>query len=256
MPDIGLEVLLVDDDESFVKVLSLQLSEEYGHRTTVAFSGKEAIGIIERRRSGFDVILLDYMMPEMTGLGFLQWMVEQRNETPVIMLTAAGSEEVAVEAMKLGAYDYVRKEQIDIPHLDLLIKSTYERRQYRIARSLEEEQLREMKLNKEATDRVRDVINAIMPTMNTALAGIGGEVESNGEQLRKQLSGEQRKEFESFMRDISHYHRMMDAAAKGLMGLFQIVYAHHSGMPEIEKIKSQFESSLRDGKDLVESKRP
>ena len=101
-----LNLLLVDDEETFVKVLALHLKDNYGYCTTIAFSGREAIKAIEESRTGFDVILLDYKMPEMNGLNVLQWMLEQKNQTPVVMLTGAGSEEVAVEALKLGAYDY------------------------------------------------------------------------------------------------------------------------------------------------------
>ena len=123
MDEDNLSILLVDDEETFVKMLAFHLKEHYGYRTSVAFSGKEAIHLLEEAHTGYDVVLLDYMMPDVNGLNVLQWMLEQKNQTPVIVLTAAGSEHVAVEALKLGAYDYVRKELIDILHLDILIRS-------------------------------------------------------------------------------------------------------------------------------------
>ena len=53
-------------------------------------------------------------------------MYEQKNETPVLMLTAAGTENIAVEAMKFGAYDYIRKEQLQFEVLPILINGVYQ----------------------------------------------------------------------------------------------------------------------------------
>jgi CheY-like chemotaxis protein len=61
----------------------------------------------------------------------LQWMLEQKDQTPVIVLTGAGSEDIAVEAMKLGAYDYLRKDQVDLPHLPIIINGVHERHLFR-----------------------------------------------------------------------------------------------------------------------------
>ncbi len=247
-----IRILLVDDEESFVNVLALQLREEYNFDTTVTYSAKEAIAEIKKSRYGFDIILLDYMMPEMTGINFLQWMVEQKNRTPVVMLTAAGSEQVAVEAMKLGAYDYVRKELIDIAHMDVLIRATHERHMYRVDREIEEERLREIVLNKEATERARDVINAITPTVSTALAGMSTALETKGEEILKKLPQAERRELRTLFEELNRYERMLVASTKGLMGLFQIVYTHYTGMPIIENIRSEFEAEVRGVREATE----
>jgi DNA-binding response OmpR family regulator len=255
MLDEKIRLLLVDDDESFVSVLSQQLQEEYGYDTTIATSAKEAIEKIRSSRRSFDLILLDYMMPEMTGINFLQWLVEQKVRTPVVMLTAAGSEQVAVEAMKLGAYDYVRKELIDIPHLDILIRATHERHLYRVDREMEEERLREIQLNKEATERARDVINAITPTISSALAGMSLALETRGEEILQKLPPSERREVKMLFDELSRYEKMLVASTKGLMGLFQIVYTHYTGMPVIENIRSEFEAEVRGVRETSESGR-
>jgi DNA-binding response OmpR family regulator len=241
----SLNILLVDDEETFVRMLALHLKEHYGYRTTVAYSGKDAIRLIESSKSGFDVVLLDYMMPEMNGLNVLQWMLEQKNQTPVIMLTAAGSEHVAVEALKLGAYDYVRKELIDIHHLDILIRGTHERHMYRVNELMEQERLKEMALNNDATERVRRVVNAITPKLNTALAQLAVSVEVEPEQLMNALGENERKELKKLLADIRQSVQTLETATRGLLSLFELLYAHHTGIPQIENIKHWFESNLQ-----------
>lgn len=242
-----LSVLLVDDEKPFVKVLSLQLSEEYGFHTTIAYSGTEAIEILKNARRGFDVILLDYKMPDMNGLNVLQWMLEQKNMTPVIMLTAAGSEGVAVEAMKLGAYDYLRKEQIDVPHLVLDIQAVHERHLFRVERAVEEERAREMSLNKEATDKMRDVINAIAPTLNDTFAQIAAEIETKTEKAIQSLPAEARNELASSLSEIQRQLRRLETGVRGLLSLFRIVHARHTEAIELESIKKEFETQVRQG---------
>ncbi len=124
-----LKVLIVDDEESFRMSLemALNMTKEFGVQS--CGSAAEARDVL--KENGFNVIILDYSMPEETGLDLLRWMHSNGNTTPVIMVTAAGSETVAVEAIKLGAYDYFRKDQIDIDKLPLAIMSAHERFLYR-----------------------------------------------------------------------------------------------------------------------------
>lgn len=240
-----LSILLVDDEKSFVKVLALQLSEEYGFHTTLAYSGGEAIEILNNARRGFDVILLDYKMPDMNGLNVLQWMLEQKNLTPVIMVTAAGSEGVAVEAMKLGAYDYFRKEQIDVPHLVLDIQAVHERHLFRIERIIEAERAKEMSLNKEATDKMRDVINAITPTLNDTFAQLSAELDMRMSQTVSTLPDAPRQELTNSKNEIQKQLRRLETGVRGLLSLYKIVHAKHSETPELETIKKEFETNVR-----------
>jgi DNA-binding response OmpR family regulator len=245
MDQENLSILLVDDEETFAKMLAFHLKDHYGYRTTSAFSGKEAIHLLEESHTGYDVVLLDYMMPEMNGLNVLQRMLEQKNQTPVIMLTAAGSEHIAVEALKLGAYDYVRKELIDIPHLDILIRGTHERHLYRVSEQMEQEKLKEMALNNEATERVRRVVNAITPKLNSALAQLAVGVEFDPKEFLDKLPQNDREDFKKLFGDIQRNVQTLEAATRGLLNLFELLYAHYSGMPEIEQIKHWIETKLQ-----------
>ncbi|MEX0737204.1 MAG: response regulator [Bacteroidota bacterium] len=121
----NLNILFIDDDAAFSRTIAMMLHEGYGHNTKIAASAFQAYAEIQR--SNFDVILLDYRLEDASGLDVLQWMLDHSIDTPVILLTGFGCEEVAVEAMKLGAYDYVNKGHISFDYIPELIHRTKER---------------------------------------------------------------------------------------------------------------------------------
>ncbi len=100
------KILIVDDEEPMRHMLSLILRGE-GYEAKAVGLGREALELVEAHN--FDYILLDVIMPEMDGLEVLRWLKEKGVEATVIMMSAHGSLDTAVEAMKRGAYDYVSK---------------------------------------------------------------------------------------------------------------------------------------------------
>ena len=236
-----LDILLVDDDEFFADIVAGQLQDELKHRVTIARSGRLAKELLENSSSHFDIILTDYYMPEMNGLDLLQWMYDNHIETPVVMLTAVGSDLVAVDAMKLGAYDYVRKEQLDLQHLKIVIDATHERHQFRIAKSLEEERIDEIGLNNLATDKVRDVLNALTPSLNSALANINGDIENRGEEICNQLCPPQREQVRELLQQIQRSATVLETSIRGLLGLYRMLYAHHDEVKELDRLKREIE---------------
>jgi len=98
--------LVVDDEEAMRHMLSLILKRE-GYEVLTAANGKEALSKVESHL--FDFILMDVVMPEMDGLDLLEAIKDRKVETTVIMMSAYGSLDTAVEAMKRGAYDYISK---------------------------------------------------------------------------------------------------------------------------------------------------
>ena len=101
-----MRILLVDDDAGLRRSISLLLSDE-GHQVEVAIHGKEGLEVAQRFRP--DLILVDVRMPVMDGMAFLEAYRGLGGEAPVIVTTAYGSLELAVKAMKRGAYDYLAK---------------------------------------------------------------------------------------------------------------------------------------------------
>ena len=99
--------LLVVDDEASHRMMIEAVLQDVGWLVEEAESGEEALQILEESRPS--VVLLDMRMPGMSGQETLQKILEIHPGLPVIMLTAHGTVDSAVEAMKLGAYDYLSK---------------------------------------------------------------------------------------------------------------------------------------------------
>lgn len=99
-------VLLIDDDKSFRRVIEYQLVEE-GYEVITADNGSIGLNIISNKK--IDLVITDIRMPEMNGLELLKTLKEISYDATVIVVTAYGSIESAVEAMQLGANDYITK---------------------------------------------------------------------------------------------------------------------------------------------------
>ncbi len=99
-------ILIVDNDEGLVHFLTRLLVKQ-GHEVATAGDGPSALERVARE--SFDLILLDYKMPGLNGLETLTKIKQAQVKTPVIIMTAYGTTETAIEAMKLGAYDYLLK---------------------------------------------------------------------------------------------------------------------------------------------------
>jgi two-component system response regulator AtoC len=97
-------VLVVDDESNMRRVLEIML-DKMGHETRTASDGQEALALTQHE--SFDLVLTDLRMPRMDGIGLLNALRGQGIEAPVIILTAYGTVEGAVAAMKQGAYDYI-----------------------------------------------------------------------------------------------------------------------------------------------------
>jgi two-component system response regulator AtoC len=99
-------VLIVDDEENFRHMLSVILKKE-GYDVEAASNGEEALQKISL--SPFDQILCDIRMPKMDGLEFLNETKKTGVDSTIIMMSAYGTVDIAIEAIKLGAYDYISK---------------------------------------------------------------------------------------------------------------------------------------------------
>ena len=113
-----IQVLLIEDEEPIRRVMSRILKEENDqYEITEAVDGKQGLDLLFKRQ--FDLVLCDIKMPKMDGIEVLKKANDEMLNIPFIMLTGHGNIETAVEAMKLGAYDFISKP----PDLNRLLNS-------------------------------------------------------------------------------------------------------------------------------------
>ena len=99
-------ILVIDDEENLRHMLSLMLARQ-GYQAQTASDGAEGLRLM--REQVYDFILCDIRMPEMDGKTFLAKALEDHINSPIIMMSAYGTVDTAVECMKMGAYDFISK---------------------------------------------------------------------------------------------------------------------------------------------------
>ncbi len=130
-------ILVVDDKDAMRNMLTDTLTEE-GHRVDAAEDGQKALDLINNK--SYDLVLTDLKMPDIDGLAVLSKVKELDSETSVIVMTAFGTIEDAVSAMKKGAYDFLTK-PFDTEHLCVLVNRALENRRLVAENTLLREEL-------------------------------------------------------------------------------------------------------------------
>ena len=121
--------LLIAEDEANLRLVLQKELQRLGYRVQAAPDGEAALRKLEE--SNVDVLLCDINMPRMDGMELLRRVHERPNPPEVIMLTGQGTVETAVEAMKIGAYDYLTK-PYSINELDVRVRQAAEKRNLRV----------------------------------------------------------------------------------------------------------------------------
>jgi len=117
-------ILIVDDEPNIRRVLEAVFSKD-GYRVFVAENGKKALDLVSTEPD-LDVMLCDLVMPDLNGVEVLEAAREINPGLSVVMITAHGTIKTAVDAMKLGAFDYVTK-PFDMDEIKLVVKNALER---------------------------------------------------------------------------------------------------------------------------------
>jgi len=132
-------ILIIDDEKSLLDVLSLMFKKE-GYEVKTATSGADALDILTN--NAVDLVITDIRMPHLSGMEILKYVKENQSETPVIVITAYGSIQQAVEALKAGALDYIVK-PFDIEELKILVARGLERKHLELENILLKKDLKE-----------------------------------------------------------------------------------------------------------------
>ncbi len=161
-------IFIVDDEQAISKLLSFWVKDKWGYDVEV-FSNSEAM--LKNMSAKPDIILLDIMLPGLDGIETLQRIKQIDENLPVIMLSAQGSIEVAVDSLRDGAYDYFPK-PIDQQRLELAVKNAIKSHDLtREIQSLKETVQREYSFENiiTADPKMQDVFRLVTKVMNNTI---------------------------------------------------------------------------------------
>ena len=181
--------LIVDDDRTAADTLCALVTRR-GHEATPAYDGEQGLAVLEDRP--IDVVVTDLKMPKVDGLEVIRTIRERRPDVVSIVVTAHGSIESAVEAMRLGAFDFLTK-PLDIAELGLKLTKAVAQRELALAMERMSERIRSYEVEDQyrygmgeivgtgpAMRRVFDAIEKVAPTDSTVLifgeSGTGKEL--------------------------------------------------------------------------------
>ncbi|UYL08513.1 sigma-54 dependent transcriptional regulator [Bdellovibrio sp. SKB1291214] len=175
-------ILVVDDEESIREFLEIMLKKE-GYEITLAEDGQKAKDLLTKK--SFDMIISDLQMPHVTGIELLKHVKESYPDTVFMLITAFGTTETAVEAMKMGAYDYLTK-PFKIDEVRLNIQNALRSRNLEVEnRTLKKELTKEYSFqsmvgNSPAMHAIFDMVKRVSQTPTNVLitgeSGTGKEV--------------------------------------------------------------------------------
>ncbi len=165
--DLGIRLLVVDDEQS-IRRLCCTIGEALGFVCMEADSGESAMALLEEQPA--HMILTDMVMPNMSGLEFLEQVKKMLPRTEVAVMTGHSSVETAVQAMKLGAYDYIGKPFSPIEELRLFLRRMAEK-----VRLVEENQFLRERMDTEtnlhgivgSSAKIQDVLRMISRLKDT-----------------------------------------------------------------------------------------
>jgi two-component system, NtrC family, response regulator AtoC len=181
--DLRIRLLIVDDEQS-IRRLCVTVGEALGFVCLEAASGETAIALLEEQPA--HMILTDMVMPNMSGLEFLEKVKKMLPRTEVAVMTGHGSIETAVQAMKLGAYDYISKPFSPLEELRLFLRRMAEK-----VRLVEENQFLRDRMDTEtqlhgivgSSAKIQDVLRMVSrlkdtrtPVLITGESGTGKEL--------------------------------------------------------------------------------
>jgi DNA-binding response OmpR family regulator len=230
-------LLIVDDDDSFRIAMKQAISKKGKYVVHSADSGEAALEALQNDQ--FDVIILDYRMPGISGLSVLQWMHEQKIQTPVVMMTAVGSESVAVEAMKLGAYDYVRKEQIDIDHICILIDGVVERYLFRKEKERREAFEREREKSLVAIETFHSTLASIAQIVNNSLSMVSLNIREHEVKLKPYVAEEGLWRLSQVFGEISQEYSVITSAINSMLDMANVLHGNFTQADYTEQVQDR-----------------
>ncbi len=209
----GKRTVLIVDDESSIRESLERLIRSGGYETVMAAHGQEALARAAAQE--FEVVIMDIRMPGLSGIDVLRKMNTEYQDTSVIMISALADVGTAVEAMKLGAYDYITK-PFNLDDILMRVEKARERRHLKL-------QVRDYQKNLEerVAEQAKELRQMMTQTVHALIneSAMAQQMETGG-RGRKQLSSPN---------DISHLQMTSRSSAERYYGTSAITSPEHRG---------------------------
>ena len=167
-----IRILLVEDNRDFAKLVEIFLRKHSPEHFDIVWkeNGEQALTELSRDNS-FDVVLMDYFLPQQNGLEVTRVLQQRGVRTPVIFLTVNKDFDLAVEVLKLGVEDYLVKEEISTPALPRTILNVIERRQL-------VNQLTSLEITQKRLEAIQEIVLKITQEIRVPLDDLRKNIET------------------------------------------------------------------------------
>src|ERR671936_215669 len=194
--------ILVVDDDLASRGLMAQILGEDGHQVTVATDGAEALKVLKEEQhrggDGFDAVVSDIRMVEADGLEVLDWVVKNAVETPVLLVTAFGNVDGAVDAIRRGAYDYISK-PYDVNAIKLVVDRALRHRRLSAENRRLKREIREKYALQNVVGRSEAMLQVYKTAARDATVLVVGESGTGKELVARAIHGASRRAQEAFI---------------------------------------------------------
>jgi len=236
-----LKMLLIEDNEFDRLSINRAFSKSgVPYSIEECERGEDAYDLLEKNADSYNIVVIDYRLPGISGLDLLKDILNKKLPLPVVILTGSGSEQVAVDAIKAGAYDYIIKDPYGgyLELLPLVLKDVVHKYNDRIAR----EQAEEMIKQRDAELRIKNEQLAKLNALNSEMVAITSHdlrvplnaIVGYAEMLKTKLSSLNDREAENWTDRIIENGYRMAAFVRDLLDLKKIDdYKYHLAMKPV-----------------------
>src|SRR5215510_2173560 len=167
-----IRILLVEDNRDFAKLVEIFLGKHGPEHFDIVWkeNGQQALAELSKN-DAYDVILMDYFLPQQNGLEVTRMLQERGNRIPVVFLTVNKDFDLAVEVLKIGVEDYLVKEEISTPALPKTILNVIERRQL-------VDQLTSLEVTQKRLEAIQEIVLKITQQVRVPLDDLRKNVET------------------------------------------------------------------------------